>query len=281
MPWRRSRPMPERGCRRRRPGRRRSSTCRSRPHLDAVRVNPPVVRIERSVQVRPVARRQEPPHPDVELVRHLELRDGVEDLKIGLLAAVRRAQRPSVVDVGVHHELDVAGGRPIHVEAQAVDAEVFGWVAVLRFAVQEAGLQTGAERDRRRARLLLLLGIQRSGHRGPTRQYRQQRDTAPSRDRGVVTTSSVAEHQRCPPWRGRARRLRQVGPGRAPSGVRHGYQARTMPVLGVGRSAARGRCINTARNRHFWRGDSQSEGSQRRERNRHKRRRLALGSTRM
>ena len=55
---------------------------------------------------------------------------------------------PSVVDVRVHHELDVVGGGAVEVQAQAVDPEVIGGVGVVRPVMQEAGLQPAAHRDR-------------------------------------------------------------------------------------------------------------------------------------
>ena len=166
--------------------------------LDTVGEDGPVVRVERPVQVGAVARRQEPPHPDVELVRHLELRDGVQDLEVGVLA-VRCAERPPVVDVGVHHELDVAGDRPVHVQTQAVDPEVVGRVLAVRVAVDEAALQPRADRDRRQVRLLVL-GLDGPDRRDRAGERRQQggRQSAPPPPRDVVVMLSVTTQQ-CPP----------------------------------------------------------------------------------
>src|SRR5580704_15707389 len=96
------------------------------------------MRVERSVEVRPVARWQKAAGPDVEHRIYFKPRYRIEYVdRVGNAAVVR-----------VEHEFDILIHRPIHVETDIVELELVEGGAVVRHGGFETGSQSGAYRNR-------------------------------------------------------------------------------------------------------------------------------------
>src|SRR5258707_1009254 len=76
----------------------------------------------------------------------------------------RPVQHPDVIAravvLGVEHELHLLGGRPAHIEADAVEGKAVSRLAAVRLGMGEARPDARADADRRERRVL---GVERSG----------------------------------------------------------------------------------------------------------------------
>ena len=96
------------------------------------------MRIERSVQVRAIARLEEPAGPDVEGRVEVEFRHCVQDFDL-----VRNA-----VVVRIEHHLDIVGDGSVDVEAGVVHRELVSGTGAIRLDMVVTGLQSAANRNR-------------------------------------------------------------------------------------------------------------------------------------
>src|ERR1700722_2746461 len=92
----------------------------------------------RTIEIRAVAWRQKTADPNVEHGRHFDARHCVQYADLIGIAIV----------FSIEHELDVVIDGPVNVKADAVEQELVSRISAIRFGIHEAGLQSGADRNR-------------------------------------------------------------------------------------------------------------------------------------